>query len=496
MSTSSKLGRGIQYKWVALTNTTLGAAMSAIDVSIVLIALPTIGKDLPNSSPFDLIWVLVGYQLVIAAVLVNFGRLSDMFGRVKLYTLGFAVFTASSALCSLSQDGLQLVVFRMVQGLGAALLFSNSTAIITDAFPFGERGRALGINAIAVSGGSVMGLVAGGFLTSAAGWRSIFWVNVPIGIAATIWAHYQLKEQSTRRKGQKLDVPGNIAFAVGLFLLLAGISLFAVSGLDRLVTLGLAGTGMAILFAFVFIETRVPDPMLKLSLFRIRLFAAGTVAILLNSLARGCVLLVLVFYLQGPNMNLGPFEAGLFLFPNTAAIALFGPLGGYLSDRTGPRAVATLGLVATAVGLLMLSQLPSVVTFWQLAIPLMITGAGMGTFAPPNRASVMSAVPAEDRGLAAGISTTLINVGNSVSRSLAFVIMSFVVPIVALDDMFAGAYPGGGAAFAGDYVQGIHVVFLVSAAFCLLAIIPSALRGSRRISGEDSRATSLEEEPA
>jgi EmrB/QacA subfamily drug resistance transporter len=489
----SALAVSIQYKWVALTNTTLGAAMSAIDISIVLIALPTIGRELPDSSPFDLIWVLVGYQLVVAAVLVNFGRLSDMFGRVRLYTLGFAVFTASSVLCSLSQSGLELVAFRMVQGLGAALLFSNATAIITDAFPFSERGRALGINAVAVSAGSVMGLVAGGLLTAVAGWRAIFWVNVPIGVVATLWAHYRLKEQSARRKDQKLDLPGNVAFAAGVFLLLAGISLYAVSGLSRTVTAGLAACGLAVLLVFVFIETRMEDPMLKLPLFRNRLFAAGTVAILLNSLARGCVLLVMVFYLQGPNMNLGPFQAGLYLFPNTATFALFGPLGGYLSDRRGPRLISTVGLVVTAAGLLLLSQLPTTATFWQLFFPLVVAGAGMGTFAPPNRASVMSSVPAEDRGVAAGLSTTLINLGNSVSRSLCFVIMALVVPVSALDDMFAGVYPGGSASFSANFVDGVHLVFLVSAGFVVLAIIPSALRGGHEIAREEPPASPLQE---
>jgi EmrB/QacA subfamily drug resistance transporter len=484
----------IEYKWIALTNTTLGAAMSAIDASVVLIALPTIGRDLPNASPFDLIWVLVGYQLVIAAVLVNFGRLSDMFGRVRLYTLGFALFTAASALCSLSQSGLELVVFRMVQGLGAALLFSNSTAIITDAFPFRERGSALGVNAAAITAGSVMGLVVGGFLTAAAGWRAIFWVNVPVGIVATVWSHYRLREQSARREGQKLDIAGNIAFAVGVFTLLSGISLYAVSGLSRSLALGLTAGGIGILCVFAFVETRVEDPMLRLSLFRNRLFAAGTTAIFLNSLARGCVLLVLVFYLQGPNMNLGPFQAGLFLLPNTAMFALFGPLAGYLADRRGPRLVATSGLVMTAVGLTMLTQLPAEVTFWQLALPLVIAGAGMGTFAPPNRASVMSAVPPEDRGLAAGISTTLINFGNSVSRSLAFVLMAAVVPVAALDDMFAGNYAGAGGSFAGSFVEGIHLVFLVSTGFVLLSIIPSILRGGRDTSGKEPGAPPLQEE--
>jgi len=484
------VGLHIQYKWIALTNTTLGAAMSAIDASIVLIALPTIGKGLPDASPFDLIWVLVGYQLVIASVLVNFGRLSDIFGRVRLYTLGFAVFTISSALCSLSQSGLELVAFRMVQGLGAAFLFSNSTAILTDAFPFEERGRALGTNAVAVSVGSVMGLVLGGFLTAVAGWRSIFWVNIPIGVAATVWSHYRLKEQSTRRKGQKLDIPGNIAFAAGVFILLSGISLYAVTDVSGSVSGGLVVGGAAILGLFFYVETKVKDPMLKLSLFRNRLFAAGTVAIFLNSLARGAVLLVLVFYLQGPNMNLGPLEAGVFLLPNTAMISLAGPVGGYLSDKRGPRLVATVGLVITATGLLLLSQLPASVDFWGLAIPLIITGIGMGTFAPPNRASVMSAVPPEDRGLAAGISTTLINFGNSLSRSLAFVILALVVPVRQLDDMFAGNYASLGS-FTQSFVEGIHLVFLVSAGLVLVSIIPSILRGGRE-TAEEPRASPLQ----
>ena len=467
--------------------------MSAIDASIVLIALPTIGRDLPNTSPFDLIWVLVGYQLVISAVLVNFGRLADMLGRARLFTLGFAIFTVASGFCSLSQSGTQLVVFRMVQGLGAALLFSNSTAILTDAFPFEERGRALGTNAVAVSVGSVMGLVLGGFLTAVAGWRSIFWVNVPIGVAATAWSYYRLKEQSTRRKGQKLDIPGNIAFAAGVFILLSGISLYAVTSVGDSVAGGLVVGGVAILALFFYVETKVKDPMLKLSLFRNRLFAAGTVAIFLNSLARGAVLLVLVFYLQGPNMGLGPFAAGVFLLPNTAMISLAGPVGGYLSDKKGPRLVATVGLVITATGLLLLSRLPASVDFWGLAIPLAITGIGMGTFAPPNRASVMSAVPPEDRGLAAGISTTLINFGNSLSRSIAFVILALVVPVPQLDDMFVGNYAALGS-FTQSFVEGIHLVFLVSAAFVLISIVPSILRGSRRAPEGEAEIESLAEE--
>jgi MFS family permease len=218
--------------------------------------------------------------------------------------------------------------------------------------------------------------------------------------------------------------------------------------------------------------------MLRLSLFRNRLFAAGTLAIFLNSLARGCVLLVLVFYLQGPNMNLDPLQAGVFLLPNTMTIAVFGPLAGYLSDKRGPRVVATIGLVTSAVGLLLLTQLPPSVSFWQLAFPLALVGTGMGIFAPPNRSSVMSSVVPEDRGIAAGISTTLINLGNSVSRSVAFVLMAAVVPVAALDEMFAGRYSGSVGTFTGNFVDGFHLVCLVSAIFVLLAIVPSILRGT------------------
>jgi len=325
------------------------------------------------------------------------------------------------------------------------------------------------------------------------GWRSIFWVNVPIGVAATVWSHYRLKEQSTRRKGQKLDIPGNIAFAAGVFILLSGISLYAVTSVGDSVAGGLVVGGVAILALFFYVETKVKDPMLKLSLFRNRLFAAGTVAIFLNSLARGAVLLVLVFYLQGPNMGLGPFAAGVFLLPNTAMISLAGPVGGYLSDKKGPRLVATVGLVITATGLLLLSRLPASVDFWGLAIPLAITGIGMGTFAPPNRASVMSAVPPEDRGLAAGISTTLINFGNSLSRSIAFVILALVVPVPQLDDMFVGNYAALGS-FTQSFVEGIHLVFLVSAAFVLISIVPSILRGSRRAPEGEAEIESLAEE--
>ena len=346
-----------EYKWVALSNTTLGVLMASLDGNILLIALPTIAKDLPGTSLIDLLWILLGYQLVTASVLVNFGRLADMFGRVRLYNFGFAVFTAGSALCGLSQTSDQLIAFRMVQAIGAAFLFSNSAAIITDAFPRDERGRALGTNQVAIVVGSVMGLMLGGFLTATAGWRSIFWVNVPIGVFATAWSHYRLRELGLIKKGQRLDIPGNVTFAGGLTCVLLAITLYAVSSFTIQEFYLLSAVGVSLLAAFAFIEGRVQEPMLDFSLFRNRMFSAGNVAIFLNALARGAVSLVLVFYLQGPTMGLDPLAAGIFLIPISASLALFGPISGWLSDSHGARVLSTMGLLISSAGFLLLTSI-------------------------------------------------------------------------------------------------------------------------------------------
>jgi EmrB/QacA subfamily drug resistance transporter len=469
----------MQYKWVALSNTTLGILMASLDTNIVLIALPTIGKNLAHTSLFDLIWILLGYQLVTASVLVNFGRLADMFGRVRLYTFGFALFTIGSALCSLSQSGDQLVLFRMVQALGAAFLFSNSAAILTDAFPANERGKALGVNQVSIVIGSVLGLVLGGILASTVGWQSIFWVNIPIGVFATVWSHYKLREVSTLSVGQKLDVIGNVTFAVGLSTVLVAITLNVIGGLAIEPTAGLVGFGLLMLAAFFVTEKRVKSPMLNLSLFRIREFAAGNAAILLNSLARGAVTLVLVFYLQGPSMKLDAFTAGLFLIPNSASIAFFGPISGWLSDRHGARYLATLGLLVSCFGFLLLSQIGKTVTFPELAVPLLFVGSGMGIFAAPNRASIMNSVPPEQRGIASGVSVTMVNLGSTLSLAVAILAMATVTPVASLIGIFVGT---GGTASAGSvdsFIESIHLVYFISTVFLLLAILPSLLRATQ-----------------
>ena len=471
----------MQYKWVALSNTTIGTLMSSLDTNIVLIALPTIGRELPQTSLLDLVWTLLGYQLITASVLVNFGRLSDMFGRVRLYTLGFAVFTAGSALCSLSQTGLELVVFRMVQALGSAFLFSNSAAILTDAFPINERGKALGINQTSIVTGSVVGLVLGGILASTIGWRSIFWVNIPIGVFATAWSHYKLHEINHPPLGQKIDLVGNITFAGGLSSILVGTTLYIIAGLDIVSTYALIAVGCVLLVAFLVTETKVESPMLGLALFRIRQFAAGNLAIILNSLARGAVTLVLVFYLQGPTMKLDAFTAGLFLIPTSASLAVFGPVSGWLSDRYGARLLATMGLLVSCVGFVLLTQLGPTTSFLGLAFPLVFVGSGMGLFASPNRASIMNSVPAEDRGIASGISVTFVNVGSTLSLALAFLIMATVAPVKSLVGIFVGESGSGPTSSSASFISSIHLVFLVSTVFLLIAIVPSLLRGRRTV---------------
>jgi EmrB/QacA subfamily drug resistance transporter len=469
----------MQYKWVALSNTTIGILMASLDTNIVLIALPTILRHLAGTSLLDLVWILIGYQLVTASVLVNFGRLADIFGRVRLYTIGFAIFTAGSALCSLSQSGTELVFFRMVQAIGAAFLFSNSAAILTDAFPANERGKALGVNQVSIVVGSALGLVLGGILATTVGWQSIFWVNIPIGVFATVWSHYKLREVSTLRIGQKLDILGNVTFAAGLSSVLVGITLGVLGGPSPVPSGGLIIFGVAMLGVFFMVETRVKSPMLNLTLFRIRQFAAGNAAILLNSLARGAVTLVLVFYLQGPSMKLDAFTAGLFLIPNSASIAIFGPISGWLSDRHGARYLATLGLGVSCIGFLLLANVGPTVTFPELAIPLIFVGSGMGIFAAPNRASIMNSVPPEERGIASGISVTLVNLGSTLSLAVAILVLATATPVSTLLEIFVNAGGPTSAASVSSFIQSIHLVYYLSTAFLLLAVFPSVLRGSR-----------------
>jgi EmrB/QacA subfamily drug resistance transporter len=467
----------LQYKYVVLTNTTIGAFMSNLDGNIVLISLPTILRELPGTSTFDGIWIIMGYTLVTATVLLSIGRLGDMFGRVRLYNLGFAVFTVGSGLCSIAPDGILLVSMRFVQGLGAALIWANNAAILTDAFPVTERGRAIGINQVFGVSGSIIGLVAGGVLTTFLGWRSIFWINLAPGAFATAWAYLKLKDLNPRLKGERLDPLGNVLFGVSLTSFLVGLTLGAIEGWGR-IDLYLMGAGCLVFVAFAYAETRVRNPMMDLRLFRLRAFSAGALANLLTSISRSSISLILVFYFQGVLLY-DAFTAGILLLPFSVAFVMLGPLSGALSDRFGPRFFAPTGLVLSAVALFWFATLPYNVSYTELALPMMLAGAGGGMFFAPNIAAIMNAVPPARRGVASGTSSTLGNAGSLVSLGVVFAIFGASVPLSSLQAILAGLTPPAGSLSVQLFVGAMHEAFLILGAISLIAAIPASQTGTR-----------------
>jgi MFS family permease len=430
------------YKWVALSNTTLGTLMASINNNIVLISLPSIFNGLgidplaPNET-FYLLWILMGYSVVVATLLVSFGRLSDMFGRVRLYNLGFAVFTAASILLFLTPGkgdagAMEVVVFRMIQAIGGGFLLANSAAILTDAFPPLERGMALGLNQIAFISGSLIGLILGGFL-AVLNWRLVFLVSVPVGVAGTVWAYLKLEETGTIARNQKLDLLGVATFGAGLIVLLValnyGIMPYGRSAMGWESPLVVAGivAGLLLLAAFVFIERRVRYPMFRLSFFRIRMFTAGNLSGFLYAVAQGGLQFMLIIWLQGIWLPLHgydyeetPLWAGIYMAPMLVGFFIMGPLSGWLSDRHGSRGLATLGLVVVMAGLLLLVLLPADFSYAPFMLILVLVGLGMGLFSSPNMTAIMNSVPPEYRGAASGMRATIQNAGTLVSMSLFF----------------------------------------------------------------------------
>jgi MFS family permease len=433
-----------RYKWIALSNTTLGILMATINGSIVLISLPAIFKGiklnpLESGNVSYLLWMLMGYILVTAVLVVSFGRLGDLYGRVRIYNLGFVVFTvAAIALVfdpfTSGSGALWLIGWRIVQAVGGSMLFANSTAIITDAFPVERRGFALGINQVAGIAGTFLGLIVGGVL-AVIDWRAVFIVSVPFGILGTIWSYKSLHEVGARATG-KVDVPGNIVFAVGLVSLLAGITYgiqpygsSSTGWSNPWVLAGIIG-GIVLLIAFVFLEMRTKDPMFNMRLFRIRAFAAGNIAGLLASVGRGGLQFMLIIWLQGIWLPLHgysyestPLWAGIYLLPLTIGFLVSGPVAGTLSDRFGARAFATGGLVLVAVTFIALLLIPVNFPYWLFALITFLNGIGSGMFAAPNRTAIMNSVPANQRGAASGMTGTFQNAGNSLSIGIFFSLM-------------------------------------------------------------------------
>jgi MFS family permease len=555
------LGRG--YKWVALSNTTLGVLMATINSSIMLIALPDIFRGIgvnplqPGNTTL-LLWLLMGYLVVTAVLVVSFGRLGDMFGRVRMYNLGFAIFAAFSVLLSLTwmhgtAAAWWLIVMRIAQGVGGAMLMANSSAILTDAFPAGERGLALGLNQVAGIAGSFIGLVLGGVL-GPIGWRYVFLVSVPFGVAGAIWSYLKLRELGVRRPGA-LDWWGNVTFAAGLIAVLAGIT-YGIQpygshtmGWTSPLVIALIGGGLAVLAVFCLIETRVADPMFRLSLFRIRPFTAGNLASLLAGLGRGGLMFILIIWLQGiylPMHGYGfsqtPLWAGIAMLPLTVGFLIAGPASGWLSDRYGARAFATGGMVLAAASFGLLELLPVDFAYWQFAGILLLNGIGMGLFASPNRAGIMNSLPPDQRGVGAGMSTTFQNSAMVLSIGIFFtlIILGLAASLPAtlshglvaqgvpaadaarlaalppVSIMFAallgynpvgtllgpvlGKLPASHAAYltghtffpsliAAPFSHGLDIAFDFAIAACLVAAVASLLRGRRYVHEEHGPAS-------
>jgi len=433
-----------RYRWTALSNTTLGVFMAALDASIVLISLPAIFRGihldplLPGNVSY-LLWMIMGYLVVTAVLVVTFGRLGDIYGRVRMYNAGFAVFTVASILLSVtpftgSTGAMWLIGFRVVQGIGGALLMANSTAIITDAFPPDRRGSAMGINMIAGIAGSFIGLIAGGLL-AAIDWRLVFWVNVPFGVFGTLWAYAKLRELGERRPA-RIDWWGNLTFGLGLILVLIGIT-YGIQpagghsmGWTSTKVLAELLTGVALLVVFVFVERRATDPMFNLRLFRIRNFVMGNVASLLASIGRGGLQFMLIIWLQGIWLPLHgysftstPLWAGIYMLPLTCGFLVAGPAAGWLSDRLGPRPFATGGMLLAALSFALLMLLPANFSFGIFAVLLLMNGIGVGLFAAPNTTTIMNSAPPEQRGAASGMRATFQNSGMVLSIGVFFSLM-------------------------------------------------------------------------
>ena len=434
----------LDYKWIALSNTTLGMLMATINASILLIALPSIFRGIhvnplaPGNTSY-LLWLILGFLVVSAVLLVSLGRLGDIYGRKRMFTLGFAVFTVFSILLSItwmsgSGAALWLIIMRVGQGVGGAMLFANSNAILTDAFPREQRGLALGVNSIAAIAGSFLGLILGGVLAPVT-WRLVFLVSVPVGVLGTVWAYSKLRDLSVR-KPARIDWWGNLTFAVGLVSVMVGIT-YGIQpygghtmGWTSPLVLGTLIGGVAVLIVFCAIERRVREPMFHLDLFRIRAFTAGNLATLLAAMGRGGLQFILIIWLQGiwlPRHGYAfsetPLWAGIYMLPLIAGFLVAGPASGWLSDHYGARPFATGGMLVAAASFALLIVLPVNFSYVWFALILLLNGVGMGLFASPNSAGVMNSLPPTQRGAGAGMLATFQNSAMVLSIGVFFSLM-------------------------------------------------------------------------
>lgn len=463
MTTETQAGRidadHPRYKWIALSNTTLGTLLATVNASIVLISLPAIfrGIGLNPLAPSNisyLLWMLMGYLVVTAVLVVPFGRLGDMFGRVRIYNIGFAVFTVAAIALSfdpfhLDGGAIWLIAWRVIQGIGGAMLMASSSAILTDAFPANQRGMALGVNMVAAVAGSFLGLLIGGVL-SEWHWQAIFWVGAPIGLAGTVWSLRSLREIGVRTPG-KLDWAGTLTFGVGLTVLLIGITYGiqpygdSTTGWSNPFVLGAIAAGLLLLVVFCVVELRVAQPMVNVRLFRSAAFGMGNVAGLMSSMGRGGLQFMLIIWLQGIWLPLRgydfestPLWAAIYMLPITIGFLLAGPVAGWLSDRYGARPLTVGGMALMAASFIALVMIPVDFHYWVFALLIFLNGVGGGIFTAPNTAAIMSSVPPSERGAASGVRATFFNAGSSLSIGIFFSLM-----IVGLANTLPAALSSG-----------------------------------------------------
>jgi EmrB/QacA subfamily drug resistance transporter len=469
----------MKYQWVVLTVTTVGVLMAGIDSRIVMIGLPQVASAL-GADVEQAIWFTQSYVLGTTIALLLIGRISDMVGRVKIYTLGFATFTFGSALTSLSRTPLQFILSRAIQGLGAGMIFTNSLAIVADATPKNQLGFALGVNQTAFRFGAMAGLTFSGLILSFLNWRALFYLNVPIGIFGTIWAHRRLKELAKLDTGAKMDLVGFVTFSISILTFLLALTYQAYGLSEEFTVYSFFIISVIGLIVFIVNERKELHPLLDLRLFRIREFTGGVIAQLLNAVAWGAMLLLVSLYFQ-LILDLSPLNAGIRILPFDAAFLICGVISGRLSDKYGHLPFTTLGLALMSLSLYALSTLTQATSFLHIIVYLVSLGIGCGAFVSPNVSSIMSSVPAERRGIASGLRATFFNIGFVISLNLAILIMTFTVPFsIATKILSSINRIGISQADKMLFMKGLNNTYLWLAVINSAAIPPSVLRGRGR----------------
>jgi EmrB/QacA subfamily drug resistance transporter len=464
------------YKWWALSCTSVGMLLATVNSGTLIIALPDLERSL-HTTLLELVWVILAYMIAATVLVLTAGRLSDLFGRKRAYVGGFALFALASLGAGFASGGTELILWRIVQGIGAASLFANSAALVTDAFPREQLGIAMGTNTMVAAVGLVLGPVLGGALV-AISWHWVFWFNVPLALAGTVWAGLVLRELARPDQVRGLDLPGSIVYVLGLTGLTLGLSRGGINGWGDPIVIGGLIAAAVLLPAFVVIERRGRAPMLDLSIFGNRMFAAASGAAFINGLSRFALLFLFVFYFQGAQGD-DPITAGIKLAPMAVGMLIASPMAGLYADRRGSRGLAALGMLIGAVGLAGMTTLDVHTPYWQSALWLLIVGVGSGMFNSPNTAAMMSAVPAVRRGIAAGTRMMLQNTGAVISIAFVLAVITAAVPKDVLFKIFSGLTKGLSDAKLAPFISNMHIALWVLAAVSLAGVWVSLMRPER-----------------